>query len=409
MTWRAGREAAQHTVYIGTELDAVVEGTAPSVTTQTNSLDTTSLDLHLDQTYYWRVDEVNEAESWAVWPGPAWRFKTCAAICVDDFDRYNNFSPNRPFETWLDGLGYSPSEFFPVAYGGNGTGAAVGHDIWSLTSEHRNGDLMDADITLKGSAQSMPFYYDNSTAAPTSETTVDVANLEVGQDWTRHGIGTLALHFRAHSLSEALDTTLTFTAGGDAGWFSQAAVSHDGSDAARSRDISDYQRSVMQTTVNGPGTVSFCQKVSCEWYDSLQFYIDGRLRGEFPGDMSKGWFSAVYTIAGPGPHTLEWRYDKSAGWSGGEDCAWVDEVKWDGKEQPATMPVGNTGQLYAKINGVRVDYPGSVADLKWTKWKIDLASLGVDLQNVTTLTIGIDGDDASGVLYLDNFLLEPGE
>jgi len=48
-------------------------------------------------------------------------------------------------------------------------------------------------------------------------------------------------------------------------------------------------------------------------------------------------------------------------------------------------------------------YPGNVTDIPWMQWNIDLASLGVDLQNVTTLAIGIDGDDASGTLYFDDF------
>ena len=75
------------------------------------------------------------------------------------------------------------------------------------------------------------------------------------------------------------------------------------------------------------------------------------------------------------------------------------------------MP-GNTGQLYVKVDGVKVDYPGNVADVEWMKWNIDLAdlaSLGVDLQDVTTLAIGIEGDDASGTLYFDDFRLESGE
>jgi hypothetical protein len=40
----------------------------------------------------------------------------------------------------------------------------------------------------------MPLYYDN-TAATYSETTVNVADLQVGQDWTQHGVEALTLHF----------------------------------------------------------------------------------------------------------------------------------------------------------------------------------------------------------------------
>jgi len=69
---------------------------------------------------------------------------------------------------------------------------------------------------------------------------------------------------------------------------------------------------------------------------------------------------------------------------------------------------GNTGQLYVKLNDSKVVYDGDAADiakLQWKQWNINLASLGVNLQNVTKLSIGIDGNGASGTLYLDDIRL----
>jgi len=69
---------------------------------------------------------------------------------------------------------------------------------------------------------------------------------------------------------------------------------------------------------------------------------------------------------------------------------------------------GNTGQLYVKVNGSKVVYDGDAGDMqqvRWKQWNIDPASLGVDLQNVTTLGIGIDGSGASGTLYFDDIRL----
>ncbi len=66
---------------------------------------------------------------------------------------------------------------------------------------------------------------------------------------------------------------------------------------------------------------------------------------------------------------------------------------------------GNTGQLYVKVNGSKVVYDGDAADIEqvqWSQWNIDLASLGVDLQIVTTLAIGIDDNGAGGTLYFDD-------
>ncbi|MHC4511237.1 MAG: hypothetical protein ACYTAO_20200, partial [Planctomycetota bacterium] len=69
---------------------------------------------------------------------------------------------------------------------------------------------------------------------------------------------------------------------------------------------------------------------------------------------------------------------------------------------------GNTGQLYVKVNGVKVSYPGTAADMAlplWNQWNIDLASLGVNLTSVTSLAIGIDGNGAAGTLYVDDIVL----
>jgi hypothetical protein len=66
---------------------------------------------------------------------------------------------------------------------------------------------------------------------------------------------------------------------------------------------------------------------------------------------------------------------------------------------------GNTGQLYAKVNGSKVVYGGDAADISrvfWQPWSIDLASLGLNLQSITKLAIGIDGNGAAGTLYVDD-------
>jgi len=73
--------------------------------------------------------------------------------------------------------------------------------------------------------------------------------------------------------------------------------------------------------------------------------------------------------------------------------------------------LGNTGQLYVKINGTKkVTYdgdPGNLAQAGWQAWNIDLASLGINLQRVTKLAVGIDGNGAAGKLYFDDIRLYP--
>jgi hypothetical protein len=69
----------------------------------------------------------------------------------------------------------------------------------------------------------------------------------------------------------------------------------------------------------------------------------------------------------------------------------------------------NSGQLYVKINNAKVLYNGDAADIgqeQWLQWNIDLSSVA-GLQNVTALTIGVDGASAAGMLYIDDIRLSP--
>jgi hypothetical protein len=71
---------------------------------------------------------------------------------------------------------------------------------------------------------------------------------------------------------------------------------------------------------------------------------------------------------------------------------------------------GNTGRLYVKINGVKVPYDGAASDIAkamWLPWNIDLSAVGTNLQRVTSLTIGVEGAGATGVVYIDDIRLYP--
>ena len=48
---------------------------------------------------------------------------------------------------------------------------------------------------------------------------------------------------------------------------------------------------------------------------------------------------------------------------------------------------------------------GNLTIPAWQPWNIDLTSLGIDLSNVTSLAIGIDGLGATGTLLLDDIRL----
>lgn len=72
---------------------------------------------------------------------------------------------------------------------------------------------------------------------------------------------------------------------------------------------------------------------------------------------------------------------------------------------------GNTGQLYIKINGTKAAIydgdSGDIARAMWWPWNIDLSTVGGNLSNVTSLTIGIEGAGAAGIVYIDDIRLYP--
>ncbi|MHC4596535.1 MAG: discoidin domain-containing protein, partial [Planctomycetota bacterium] len=106
LDWAAGREGVSHDVHFGDDGQAVIDSTTPVATvTESNH---GPLDLDLGKTYYWRVDEINEAATPTTWPGGLWSFTTTDHLVVDDFESYNDLDPahpksNRIFNVWIDG------------------------------------------------------------------------------------------------------------------------------------------------------------------------------------------------------------------------------------------------------------------------------------------------------------------
>jgi hypothetical protein len=171
MSWRSGREAASHTVYFGTDANAVAEGAAAAEVVADRNY--SPAEMVYGATYYWRVDEVNEAMDPAVWEGPVWSFTVTKYVVVDDFESYND-SDTLLYESWVDGL-----------TGGN-SGSMAGY----LNSVA--GTFGERTIVHSGK-QSMPVTYDNASKYSFSEVT---RTFDTAQDWTANGIQSLCLYFR---------------------------------------------------------------------------------------------------------------------------------------------------------------------------------------------------------------------
>jgi hypothetical protein len=201
LAWRKGREADKHNVYFSDDFQAVLDGSAP-VTTVTDASDG-PLSLDLGKTYFWRVDEVNDAETPSTWPGEVWNFTTIKSLVIDDFESYNDLDPadpasNRIFFAWLDGF-ENPAV----------NGSVVGYALPPFAEQ---------TIVLSGK-QSMPFFYDNSVG--NSEATLTLSSQ---RDWTLKGVGELSLWFKGEPNNAAENLYVALNG--------NAVVNHDNPDAA---------------------------------------------------------------------------------------------------------------------------------------------------------------------------------
>jgi hypothetical protein len=175
--WSGGDKAAKHEIYFGDSQEAVANGTA-SVTSQTR--DQVFFDpggLEWNKTYYWRVDEVNDAASDSPWKGNVWSFTTANFIVVDNFEGYTDDENNPIFNTWIDGWV-------------NNSGSRVGYPEAPFAEQ----------TVVQSGRQSMPLDYNNVKSPFYSEAEREWSP---AQDWTVNGGDTLVLFVRGKSMNDA--------------------------------------------------------------------------------------------------------------------------------------------------------------------------------------------------------------
>jgi hypothetical protein len=174
--WVPGRHAARHDVYVGMDSVAVEQANTSSTTDiyrgrQEASEYTLPKAVLPNQTFYWRIDEINRDNT--LTRGPVWRFSVADYLVVDDFE-----SSEAPWARWWDGYG-----------------------------DPNNGCYVEMEfITINGGNQAMEFTYDNSSAPISQAQRV----WETPQDWTRKGVETLILwvHGGPDNIAEPLQITL---------------------------------------------------------------------------------------------------------------------------------------------------------------------------------------------------------
>ncbi|GAG13486.1 unnamed protein product, partial [marine sediment metagenome] len=160
--------------------------------------------LDLATIYYWRVDEVNNVNPDSPWVGNVWSFTVADFIEIDGFEDYNDWEPDRIYETWIDGWGTTTN------------GSTVGYPDPNFDQ----GEHFVETTIVHGGGQSMPYFYDNNFKY--SEATM---TLSYPRNWTEEGVGVLSLCFygNASNVAERMYVALN----------GSAVVYHDNPDAAQ--------------------------------------------------------------------------------------------------------------------------------------------------------------------------------
>jgi Leucine-rich repeat (LRR) protein len=150
-------------------------------------------------------------------------------------------------------------------------------------------------------------------------------------------------------------TNLVWQTGGNAPWFGQTDVAHSGPSAAQSGSVGANEDSWLQTTVTGPGILTFWWRRVTTGYGG-QFSFTTSRGGSLSPQSTTDWQRAQVSIPA-GDCVLSWSYLGSL--EATSDRGWLDQVSFtptasdfwlEGPSHPA--PSGATVLLHGEPNGL---------------------------------------------------------
>ncbi len=431
LQWRAGREAVQHEVVFSADRQAVDDGSAVVGTVDNPSFDLGTLDL--GHTYYWKINEMNDLGTPPVYEGDLWTFQTPDQFMIDDFERYQAKEGLFIWEHWVDGF-ENP----------NDNGAVVG-----------NGDDPETTEVYEGS-QSMPLTY-NNTAAPKSEATrtfdppLDLAagnpaSIEVyvkgipyvvvgsysvdGNSWTdlewnpRVELGEdiyIGMAVTSHDIASVATATIDSVS-------STGTVTGDWTQA----DIGGTHPDENFTEVNGTFTIKAMGGDIWGTADEFRYVYKqlsgaGSLTAKVESlDGTNAWCKAGVMLrdaltpdsshafmAATGTNGIHLQGRMSHGASSTQDA---DHGDLDGTQEIMEKPVWvrierKIGNSAAPIYMTLTDTAGKSATVEteadattvgsWTLLSAVSDDLSVNLSQIESITIGVSGAGAEGIIYVD--------
>jgi len=458
LSWMPGENAAQHDVYFGTDANAVGSADISDTTDiyrgrQDPNTYTPPEELIPGQTYYWRVDEFNADAT--ISRGRIWSFTVADYLIVDDFEDYNDFSPDRIFDTWADGWNVTTN------------GSQVGYGTAPFAER----------AIVNSGLQSMPFFYNNTGSAVYSEA---VRSFDAPlNDWTREGARTLTLFFRGYPAEFVEDPAGTYAmaAGGEDIWgqadqfrYAYKRLSGNGSITARVvsientdewakagvmiRDtLDDYSVNALMCATPSNRRSFQNRQIIAETSYQASSNIDAitlpllwvrvvRQGNNFTGYYSENGINWIQQPddentgddASPNPQTIVMSQNVYIGlaytshnanamgtavFSDVTTTGTVTGDDWQVEAIGADMPSNEAQPLYVVVRGGGVekvvehpDNPNAVLEYTWQQWDIPLSVLsdaGVTLSTIQDITIGVGsqngGQGGTGRLYFDDIRL----
>ena len=456
VSWRAGDSAVSHDVYLGDNFDDVEQATQDSDLFRLNQTDTFYLagfpgyaypeGLVPGTAYYWRIDEVNDADPGSPWKGSIWSFSIPpkSAYGPDPADGAEFMGPDNVTLSWIPGFGakmhtvFLADDFDDV--NAATVGAAVGSaaynpgllesekvyywrvdefdgidthkgDIWGFTTPGAAGNPqpvnsapdvpMTATLnwTPADNAASHELYFGVDKDAVKNATTASpeyVGSIALGSE--SYDPGKLAWDSAYYWRVDAVYPTETLKG---LVWRFETA------DFILVDDFESYND--IDPAPGEPGI----NRIFDKWIDGFGTTTNGALVGN---DLPP---YAEQTIVHGGAQSMIYRYD-NAGKTSEATFTLVNPRDWtaEGVTKLGLWVRGYTGnaadRVFVALNGTAVVYHDDANATQmagWTEWVSDLAAFGVNLTNVNTITIGVGAKNApapgggQGTLYFDDIRL----
>ena len=460
LSWKAGDFAVSHDVYLGDNYDDVSDATIDSEVFRGNQTATFYVagfpgyaypeGLVPGTTYYWRIDEVNEANPESPWKGPVWSFSIMpnTAYNPDPADNAEFVGPEDVVLSWTPGFGaklhtvYLGDDYDEV---NNATGGmlqgTVTYNPGPLELEkvyYWRVDEFDAVGTHKGEVWTFTTPGAVGNAQP-ADGAADVA-MTTALSWTP------ATNATSHQVYLGLDKAAVRNADtGSPEYQGSAALGSESIDPGKLAWDTMYYWRVDAVTNTGPVKGPIWSFTTADFIvvDDFESYTDDDIVGEAiwqswidgfgmaDNGAQVGYLLPPYaeqTIVHGGAQSMPLLYTNEAGVTNSEASLTLTALRdWteDGVTELSLWFRGNVSNaadpLYVAVSNtagvpavVAHDDPGAARKGGWIQWTIPLqafADQGITLNNVDKVAVGLGSKSGmtssggSGTMYFDDLRL----